>query len=146
VSWLVRRRYGTPLRLPEREPRHVSHWKQCEVSQNRAFRAMGTFLYVLKPGRHGPDAPPLHPASARSRSAPRARRAARARHASPDVEVVAVASGRGRHGSCGVAPQRQARCASRSHQPLRRFDRWVLIITVASGSDSEGLVGSGVNG
>jgi hypothetical protein len=38
------------------------------------------FLYVFKPGRHGPDAPPRAPACARSRSAPRARRAAGARH------------------------------------------------------------------
>jgi hypothetical protein len=45
------------------------------------------FLYGFKPGRHGPDAPPLAPASARSRSAPRARRAAGARHGSPDVDV-----------------------------------------------------------
>jgi len=31
-------------------------------------RAVGDdFLYDFKPGRHGPDAPPLAPASARSR-------------------------------------------------------------------------------
>ena len=39
-----------------------------------------SFFSMVKPGRHGPDAPPLAPASARSRSAPRARRAARAGH------------------------------------------------------------------
>ena len=38
------------------------------------------FLHVFKPGPQGPDAPPLAPASARSRFAPRARRAAGARH------------------------------------------------------------------
>jgi hypothetical protein len=39
------------------------------------------FLYVFKPGRHGPDAPPLAPASARSRLRLRERagRLARAR-------------------------------------------------------------------
>ena len=54
------------------------------------------FLYVFKPGRHGPDAPPLAPASARSRSAPRARRAAGARHEGPVVDAAMVASERGR--------------------------------------------------
>jgi hypothetical protein len=58
----------------------------------------------IKPGRHGPDAPPLAPASARSRFAPRARRAAGARHAGLVVDVVVVASGKGRRAYYGAAP------------------------------------------
>jgi hypothetical protein len=40
----------------------------------RCLSAGEDFLYVFKPGRHGPDAPPLHPAMRslplRSASAP----------------------------------------------------------------------------
>jgi hypothetical protein len=69
-----------------------------------ALLAGEDFLYVFKPGRHGPDAPPLAPASARFRCAPRARRAAGARHGRPDVTPAVVASGRGRRALCGAAP------------------------------------------
>jgi hypothetical protein len=62
------------------------------------------FQYVFKPGRHGPDAPPLHPASARSRFAPRARRATRARHGVCGCAV--VASGRGSAHYAEPLPQR----------------------------------------
>ena len=65
------------------------------------------FLYGFKPGRHGPDAPPLHPASARSRLRLRERagRLARDEGVNPrDMRGVVVASGRGRRGLCGAAP------------------------------------------
>jgi hypothetical protein len=64
----------------------------------RCLSAGEDFLYVFKPGRHGPDAPPLAPASARSRSAPRARRAAGARH-----EVVVLPWLRPREGGAHCA-------------------------------------------
>ena len=53
------------------------------TTQRTTHIAREDFLYGFKPGRHGPDAPPLAPASARSRFAPRARRAAGARHGRP---------------------------------------------------------------
>ncbi len=102
------------------------------------------FLYVFKPGRHGPDAPPLAPAYARSRFAPRARRAAGARHGV--VVVLWLCPGEGGAHCAEPPPQRQARCASRSLRPLRRTDRLTVIVTVASGSRPEGPEGSGVNG
>jgi hypothetical protein len=52
----------------------------------------------------GPDAPPLAPASARCRFAPRARRAAGARHERPIVDGIVVASGRGKRALCGAVP------------------------------------------
>ncbi len=96
------------------------------------MRMVQSFFSVVKPGRHGPDAPPLAPASARYRSAPRARRAAGARH-----EVVIVPwlpPGQGGAHCAEPPPQRQARCASRSGQPLRgsivtsdrHRDEWVM--------------------
>ncbi len=46
MSCLARRRYGTQLRPPEREPRHVSHWNNPKFPE-WAFRAVSTFYMPL---------------------------------------------------------------------------------------------------
>ena len=71
----------------------LSPTKIYRAGRIQAFRAE-TFYTFFKSGRHGSDAPPLVPARARCRFAPRARRAAGARHGSRYRSVV-VASGRG---------------------------------------------------
>lgn len=78
--------------------------------------------------------------------APRARRAAGARHGRPDMKPAGVTPGKGRRALCGAAPQRRARCASRSDRSLRASTVWAVTITVGSGSRPEGPGGSGVNG
>jgi hypothetical protein len=100
-------------------------WRRGPVSRSVSGPGRGDddFLYGFKPGRHGPNAPPLAPASARSRSAPRARRAAGARHGLPRHECAAVASGRRRHGLCGAAPPASSplRVPIRPAPPLYRL-------------------------
>ena len=67
------------------------------------------FLYVFKPGRHGPDAPPLHPAMhslpLRSASAPGGWRATRL----PNVHQQWLRPGEGGADCAESPPQRQAR-------------------------------------
>jgi len=95
------------------------------------------FLYVFKPGRHGPDAPPLAPASARSRSAPRARRAAGARQGIglgdqtqtlAARQVSGIAQTEQRCGSVGV------QIIAPSRRPPQRATRW-------AGGGKVGIVG-----
>ena len=101
---------------------------RCEI---RIFGVLLHFSPVSTRGRHGPDAPPLAPASARSRTAPRARRASGARHGIAKVTRLCCA----RERTAPIVrsrPQRQARCASRSVRPLRASTVGALILPVAS--------------
>ncbi len=89
---------------------------------NSGVQAGEDFLYVFKPGRHGPDAPPLAPAMRslplRSASAPGGSRVTRG------CGCGGVASGRRRRGLCGAAPP----ASSPLRAPIRpappRIDRW----------------------
>jgi hypothetical protein len=88
------------------------------------------FLYVFKPGRHGPDAPPLASASARSRSAPRARRAAGARHGPSIVDVLNPQSDNPKQ----TLAARQVSGIARTEQGCRRH-----VVTVLSRRPPQGL-------
>jgi hypothetical protein len=74
---------------------------------NQVVRAVRTFYTSSSRAVNGPDAPPLHPACARCRSAPRARRAAGARHGV--VVVPWLRPGEEAAHCAEPPPQRQAR-------------------------------------
>jgi hypothetical protein len=73
AGWGAGSRIGTATRRLRPQDREARVPREATGSRGSVG---DDFLYGFKPGRHGPDAPPLAPASARCRFAPRARRAA----------------------------------------------------------------------
>jgi hypothetical protein len=88
----------------------------------------------FKPGRYGPDAPPLAPASARPRLRLRERAGRLARDTVGPLWISSwLRPGEGGADCAEPSPQRPARSASRSPRPLSQVYRWALIVAVSCG-------------
>ena len=110
------------------------------------FRAGENFLYDFKPGRRGPDAPPLlRPALAPALLRERAGRLARDT-AARMWTLAWLRPGQEGANCAEPPPSVKPADASRSRQPLRRNCCFAVSMPLRAGRLRRGLAGSGVHG